>query len=153
MLKKFKGVRVLALALVAILVFASCGQADPPPPAPADPVTPPAVTDPVTPDAPAEPADEPAVARPAWDGVFPPRNQMLITEPDGDINPMPGNFNHYAIGVPASWGGHQILWDRGLVGCKHNDRRNYSHNGGNIAGAKCRFHRVDYYNKGRSEMV
>ena len=45
---------------------------------------------------------------------FPPREQMLIVEPDGDIHPLPGNFNSYFIGSPASWGGHQIMWGRGL---------------------------------------
>ena len=43
-----------------------------------------------------------------------PRNQTLICEPDADTNPVPGQFNPYMTGTPASWGMHQIMWVDGL---------------------------------------
>jgi len=43
-----------------------------------------------------------------------PRAQTLICEPDADTNPVPGQFNPYMTGTPASWGMHQIMWVDGM---------------------------------------
>jgi peptide/nickel transport system substrate-binding protein len=45
---------------------------------------------------------------------FPPREQTLIVEPDGDIDPVPGQHNPYMTGTPASFGLHQLVWVDGL---------------------------------------
>ncbi|MCL2420421.1 MAG: ABC transporter substrate-binding protein [Defluviitaleaceae bacterium] len=117
-MKKTKWLSVTALVLAMIIAFAACNGAAPAP-APVDEPTPveqPADTTPAE-----DPADDPADDTPAPAGRevpeftgFPARELMLIAEPDGDVHPLPGNFNPYFIGNVASFGGHQILWGRGL---------------------------------------
>ena len=106
------------LLLASVLLafgLSACGDAPAPAEAPTEaPVEAPTETPTETPvEAPVEEPQEEAPAQAEFAG-FPPRHMMLIAEPDGDIHPMPGYFNSYMIGAPASWGGHQILWDRGL---------------------------------------
>ena len=44
------------------------------------------------------------------------RNEVLIVEPDGDVDPVPGQHNPYIPGggTPASFGLHQLVWAEGL---------------------------------------
>ena len=121
MKKKLSFILVLIALVMTFGLLVACGRDDEPEPDPA-----PAAEDVAEPDPEPEPEpepepdeDEPTAEGPVLPPMpeftgFPPREQMLIAEPDGDVNPMPGNFNPFVIGVPASWGGHQIMWDRGL---------------------------------------
>jgi len=110
--------RIIGLILAVMMIgglLAACNQTPTPDPAPAAAEATQPAADPAPADADDDDDDAPADApAPAEFAGFPPRDQMLIAEPDADVHPNPGNFSLYFIGNPASWGGHQIMHDRGL---------------------------------------